>query len=68
MATSNRRRQVAAAQGGPQRRPPVRRGGISQTIATEPDRDYEIRFSMAGGSEPTGPALKTVVSRHVRRG
>jgi choice-of-anchor C domain-containing protein len=34
--------------------------GISQTIATEPDRDYEIRFSMAG-DPTTGPALKTLV-------
>ena len=35
-------------------------GGISQTLATEPDMKYEIRFNMAG--DPTAaPALKTVV-------
>jgi choice-of-anchor C domain-containing protein len=35
-------------------------GGISQTLKTEPDMKYEIRFSMAG--DPTAkPAMKTVV-------
>jgi len=35
-------------------------GGISQTLATEPDMKYEIRFNMAGDPTAT-PALKTVV-------
>jgi choice-of-anchor C domain-containing protein len=35
-------------------------GGISQTFETEPDKEYEIRFSMAGDPD-TPPAVKTVV-------
>ena len=35
-------------------------GGISQTLATEPDMKYEIRFNMSGDPAAT-PALKTVV-------
>lgn len=35
-------------------------GGISQTLATEPDMKYEIRFSMAGDPTAT-PPLKTLV-------
>ena len=35
-------------------------GGISQTLDTEPDQDYEIRFSMAGDPAAV-PALKTLI-------
>lgn len=35
-------------------------GGISQTIETEPDLDYEVRFNMAG-DPGTVPAVKTLV-------
>jgi choice-of-anchor C domain-containing protein len=35
-------------------------GGISQTLATEPDMKYEIRFNMAGDPAAT-PPLKTLV-------
>jgi choice-of-anchor C domain-containing protein len=35
-------------------------GGISQTLKTEHDQKYEIRFNMAGDPTAT-PALKTVV-------
>ena len=35
-------------------------GGISQTIQTEPEQTYEVRFTMAG--DPDGvPSLKTVI-------
>jgi choice-of-anchor C domain-containing protein len=35
-------------------------GGITQTIETEPDQTYEVRFNMAGDPDAT-PSLKTVV-------
>lgn len=35
-------------------------GGIAQTIATEPDQTYEVRFNMAGDPE-ADPSLKTVI-------
>ena len=35
-------------------------GGISQTLATEPDMKYEVRFNMAGDPTAT-PPLKTLV-------
>jgi choice-of-anchor C domain-containing protein len=35
-------------------------GGISQTIETEPDQTYEVRFNMAGDPD-TAPSLKTVI-------
>jgi choice-of-anchor C domain-containing protein len=35
-------------------------GGISQTIQTEPDQTYEVRFTMAGDPNAT-PSLKTVI-------
>jgi choice-of-anchor C domain-containing protein len=35
-------------------------GGISQTIETEPDQTYEVRFNMAGDPDAT-PSLKTVI-------
>ena len=35
-------------------------GGISQTIVTEPDQTYEVRFNMAGDPD-AAPSLKTVI-------
>jgi choice-of-anchor C domain-containing protein len=35
-------------------------GGISQTIQTEPDQTYEVRFNMAGDPNAK-PSLKTVI-------
>ena len=35
-------------------------GGISQTIQTEPDQTYEVRFNMAGDPD-AAPSLKTVI-------
>ena len=35
-------------------------GGITQTIETEPDQTYEVRFNMAGDPH-AAPALKTVI-------
>jgi choice-of-anchor C domain-containing protein len=35
-------------------------GGIAQTIQTEPDQTYEVRFNMAGDPNAT-PSLKTVI-------
>jgi choice-of-anchor C domain-containing protein len=35
-------------------------GGITQTIETEPDQTYEVRFNMAGDPD-AAPSLKTVV-------
>lgn len=35
-------------------------GGISQTIETDPDQTYEVRFNMAGDPDAT-PSLKTVI-------
>jgi choice-of-anchor C domain-containing protein len=35
-------------------------GGITQTIETEPDQTYEVRFNMAGDPDAT-PSLKTVI-------
>ena len=35
-------------------------GGISQTIETEPDQTYEVRFTMAGDPNAS-PSLKTVI-------
>lgn len=35
-------------------------GGISQTIETEPDQTYEVRFNMAGDPD-AAPSLKTVI-------
>ena len=35
-------------------------GGITQTIETEPDQTYEVRFTMAGDPDAM-PALKTVI-------
>jgi choice-of-anchor C domain-containing protein len=35
-------------------------GGITQTIATEPDQTYEVRFNMAGDPNAK-PSLKTVI-------
>jgi choice-of-anchor C domain-containing protein len=35
-------------------------GGISQTIQTEPDQTYEVRFTMAGDPN-AAPPLKTVI-------
>jgi choice-of-anchor C domain-containing protein len=35
-------------------------GGIAQTIQTEPDQTYEVRFNMAG-DPAAAPSLKTVI-------
>lgn len=35
-------------------------GGIAQTIETEPDQTYEVRFTIAGDPE-AAPSLKTVI-------
>ena len=35
-------------------------GGITQTIETEPDQTYEVRFNMAGDPDAT-PSVKTVI-------
>ena len=35
-------------------------GGITQTIETEPDQTYEVRFNMAGDPD-AAPSLKTVI-------
>jgi choice-of-anchor C domain-containing protein len=35
-------------------------GGITQTIETEPDQTYEVRFNMAGDPDAM-PSLKTVI-------
>ena len=35
-------------------------GGISQTIQTEPEQTYEVRFNMAGDPD-AAPSLKTVI-------
>ena len=35
-------------------------GGIGQTIQTEPDQTYEVRFNMAGDPDAS-PSLKTVI-------